>query len=523
MLTLVRKISLTQWILISMAVGTLIGWAFADQYAQGTVKSVSADKKEIVVITKEGKELTVRLADKPAAAAAKAIYNGTDITSDKDDNVKVTIQPAPSTSKDVKPDTPIRVREGDTVKVQYDTISAQDLKPLSTIFLSMIKSLIMPLIFATLVIGIAGHGDDMKRIGRLAFKSLLYFEIVTTLALFIGLAAVNLTQPGVGVGLENSSAGEAQELAGKQTTFAGVLEHIVPTSFFAAAVHNEVLQIVFWSILFSVALTQVKGRLKEAMLTWLEALAEVMFKFTGLVMKYAPIGIGAAMAVTVGHSGLEVLWNLGKLIFTLYGALVVFMLVVLLPTAMLARVPLRRFAKAIKEPALIAFSTTSSEAALPKAMLAMQGLGVPKRIVAFVMPTGYSFNLDGTTLYLAVASVFAAQAAGVHMTWQQQLIMMLTLMLTSKGVAAVPRASLVILSGTLASFGLPLEAVAVIMGVDELMDMARTTVNLIGNCLATCVMARWEGEFGDTSVTATGAQTSALDHQPAPAAQAETT
>jgi len=223
-----------------------------------------------------------------------------------------------------------------------------------------------------------------------------------------------------------------------------------------------------------------------------------MFKFTGLVMAYAPIGIGAAIAVTVGHSGLGILLNLGKLILTLYVALVFFMLVVLLPVAFFARVPLRKFARAVKEPALIAFSTTSSEAALPKAMLAMQSIGVPSKIVAFVMPTGYSFNLDGTTLYLAVASVFAAQAAGIDMSWQQQVVMMLTLMVTSKGVAAVPRASLVILSGTLASFGLPLEAVAVILGVDELMDMARTTVNLVGNCLATCVVARWEGEFDDS-------------------------
>ena len=247
------------------------------------------------------------------------------------------------------------------------------------------------------------------------------------------------------------------------------------------------------------ALTQVRGKSKEVMIDGLEALAQVMFKFTGIVMKYAPIGIGAAIAVTVGHSGLGILKNLAILILTLYIALVVFMLIVLLPVALLAKVPLKKFGKAIKEPALIAFSTTSSEAALPKAMLAMQAIGVPKRIVAFVMPTGYSFNLDGTTLYLAVASIFAAQAAGVHMTWDQQIVMMLTLMLTSKGVAGVPRASLVILAGTLVSFDLPLAAIAVILGVDELMDMARTTVNLIGNCLATCVMARWEGEFDDNA------------------------
>jgi proton glutamate symport protein len=374
---------------------------------------------------------------------------------------------------------------------------SQNLKPLSTIFLRMIKSIIAPIIFATLVIGIAGHGDDMKRVGRLALKSIIYFEIVTTLALFIGLAAVNITRPGVGVVLAGADAQQGQQLGetASSLTVGGFLEHIVPTSVVQAMAENSVLQIVFWSILFAVALSQVRGEPKRLMLGTLEGLAEVMFKLTGLVMKYAPIGIGAAIAVTVGHSGLGVLVNLGKLILTLYGALVVFGLLVLLPVALMARVPLRKFARAVKDPALIAFSTTSSEAALPRAMQAMEALGVPRRIVAFVMPTGYSFNLDGTTLYLALASVFAAQAAGIDLTMGQQLTMMLTLMLTSKGVAAVPRASLVILSGTLASFGLPLEAVALILGVDELMDMARTTVNLVGNCLATVVMARWEGEF----------------------------
>ena len=275
------------------------------------------------------------------------------------------------------------------------------------------------------------------------------------------------------------------------------MEHIFPTSIIDAMARNEVLQIVCWSILFAMALAGAPAATRETLLPALDSLAQVMFRLTGIVMAYAPIGIGAAIAVTVGHSGVKVLWNLGVLILTLYAALVFFALFVLLPVALIARVPLRKFLRATREPALIAFSTTSSEAALPKAMAAMESIGVPKRIVAFVMPTGYSFNLDGTTLYLAVASIFAAQAAGVTLTWGQQLLMMLTLMLTSKGVAAVPRASLVILSGTLASFDLPLEAVAVILGVDEIMDMARTTVNLVGNCLATCVMARWEGEFDD--------------------------
>jgi proton glutamate symport protein len=382
--------------------------------------------------------------------------------------------------------------------------ASQNLRILSTVFLRMIKSIIAPLIFATLVIGIAGHGDDMKRVGRLALKSIIYFEIVTTLALFIGLIAVNLTKPGVGVTLVGSSE-QGSQLAQRKQTFADVVAHTVPESVIQAAASNEVLQIVFWSILFAVALSQVRGKAKDWMISTCESLAEVMFKFTGLVMKYAPIGIGAAIAVTVGHSGLSVLINLGKLILTLYGALVVFMLGVLLPVALLAKVPIKRFFKQIKEPALIAFSTTSSEAALPLAMQRMEAFGVPRRIVAFVMPTGYSFNLDGTTLYLSLASVFAAQAAGIDMTLGQQLVMMLTLMLTSKGVAAVPRASLVILSGTLATFGLPLEAVALILGVDELMDMARTTVNLVGNCLATVVMARWEGEFDDAKAAqATG-------------------
>ena len=493
MLTFLRNRSLTQWIIISMVIGVLIGWAFPDEQWTGKVKSVSPDKSEFVITTSDGEERTFR----------------------RDD--KVTIENVPQ-QRDLK--------EGDTVKVESERFSAKQLKPLSTIFLRMIKSLIAPLIFATLVIGIAGHGDDMKRVGRLAFKSLIYFEVVTTLALFIGLAAVNMTRPGDGVQLA-ATAEQGQEYAKKTQTLGDFLNHVVPESVFDAAVKNEVLQIVFWSILFGVALTQLRGRPKEVMVGGLEALAEVMFKFTGLVMKYAPIGIGAAIAVTVAHSGLKVLLNLGLLILTLYVALVVLMLVVLLPAALMARVPLGKFGRAVKEPALIAFSTTSSEAALPKAMLAMQSIGVPKRVVAFVMPTGYSFNLDGTTLYLAVASVFVAQAATSTdpvrwppMTFEQQLVMMLTLMVTSKGVAAVPRASLVILAGTLASFGLPLEAVAVILGVDELMDMARTTVNLIGNCLATVIMARWEGEFDDTAGETPVVEAAPIDSPAAPAAPA---
>jgi proton glutamate symport protein len=372
--------------------------------------------------------------------------------------------------------------------------TAVAMKPLSTVFLRMIKSLIVPLIFSTLVIGVAGHGDDLKQVGRLALRSIIYFEIVTTVALVVGLLAVNLARPGVGIVL-GAPADAARALAGSHATFSTLLEHIVPQSFAEAAAGNEVLQVVFFAILFAAALTRVRPDLRQVMLHFLESLAEVMFKFTGLVMLFAPIGIGAAIATTVGHSGLGVLLNLGKLILTLYAALILFALLALLPVARIARVPLRRFISAVKEPWLIAFSTASSEAALPLAFENMEAMGVPRRIVAFVLPTGYTFNLDGTTLYLAVASIFVAQAAGVHLSPAQQVFMMLTLMLTSKGVAGVPRAALVILSGTVASFGLPLEGVAILLGVDAVLDMGRTSLNLVGNCLATAVMARWEGEF----------------------------
>jgi Na+/H+-dicarboxylate symporter len=371
---------------------------------------------------------------------------------------------------------------------------AVQLKPLSTMFLRMIKSVVVPIIFGTLVMGIAGHGDDLKRIGRLAIKSLAYFWVMTAIALAIGLAAVHLTRPGVGVVLPAPDP-NAPLPKGAPTNFSGFLEHIVPQSFFEAATHNEVLQVVFWATLFGIALSQVRGRPKEAMLGFCEGLMEVMFKFVAIVMKFAPIGIGAAMAVTVSHSGIAVLKNLGLLVATLYGALIVFALVALLPVLLLARIPIRRFLRSVKDPAIIAFTTTSSDAALPLAMERMIEFGVPRRIVAFVMPTGYSFNLDGSTLYLGVASIFVAQAAGIELTLGQQLAMMLTLLITSKGIAAVPRASLVVLSGVLTTYGLPLEGVAVILGVDELMDMARTMINLVGNCLATAVMGRWEGEL----------------------------
>ncbi|MEN9677950.1 MAG: hypothetical protein RIS76_3846 [Verrucomicrobiota bacterium] len=371
-------------------------------------------------------------------------------------------------------------------------VESQNLKVISTMFLRLIKCLLVPLIFGTLVVGIASHADDLKAVGRLALKSIIYFEIVTTLALAIGLLAVNYAKPGSGVELPPPDP--KQPVASPTAvTFSGILEHLAPQSFFDAAAKNDVLQVVVFALLFGVALAQVQGLPRQHMLHFCESLTEVMFKFTGLVMKFAPFGIGAAMAVTIGHSGLKSLKGLLALILTLYVALAIFCVLVLWPMALWARVPVRRFLALLKEPILLAFTTTSSDAAMPEAMKRLVTLGVPKRIVSFVMPLGYSFNLDGSTLYLAVASIFVAQAAKVDLTIGQQLTMMLTLMLTSKGMAGIPRASQVILAGTLVTFGLPLEGVLLIIGVDELMDMARTTVNLVGNCLATAVMARAEG------------------------------
>jgi proton glutamate symport protein len=373
---------------------------------------------------------------------------------------------------------------------EYNPAASVYFRPFSQLFLRMIKMVIAPLIFATLVAGIAGAGH-VKVVGRMGLRAIIYFEVVTTLALIIGLVAVNIMKPGVGV---NLPTGTKSEITATAQTWDQILLHVVPESVIRAMAEGDVLQIVVFSIIFAVALGMI-GEKGKPVVQWCEAVAETMFKFTNIVMHYAPIGVGAAIAYTVGHGGLGVLYNLGLLVLTLYLALTVFILVVLLPIAIMFKVPIRKFLKAVKEPAVIAFSTTSSEAALPRAMEVLERLGVPRRIVSFVLPLGYSFNLDGTTLYLSLAAVFVAQAAGVQLTVGHQITMLLTLMLTSKGVAGVPRASLVILAGTLASYGLPLEGVTLILGVDELMDMARTMVNVIGNCLATVVIAKWEGEF----------------------------
>ncbi|MCC9138588.1 dicarboxylate/amino acid:cation symporter [Pontibacter silvestris] len=370
---------------------------------------------------------------------------------------------------------------------------SQNLNVLSKVFLKLIKTIIAPLIFATLVVGIAGH-SNLKQVGRMGLKAIIYFEIVTTLALFIGLAAINVSKAGEGIVLKEAENTENIQAPAKQTV-SDIILHVFPENIAKSIAEGQVLQIVIFSVLFGIGLAMVAEKKRKPMLDFCESLSETMFKFTNIIMYFAPIGVGAAIAYTVGHMGFGILLNLIQLLLTLYVALVAFLVLVLLPVALIAGVPVKRFLKAISGPVSIAFATTSSEAALPRAMEEMEKLGVPRKIVAFVMPTGYSFNLDGTTLYLSLASVFVAQAAGINMTWQEQLLMVFTLMLTSKGVAGVPRASLVILLGTAASFNLPVEPIFIILGIDELMDMARTSVNVVGNCLATAVVARWEGEF----------------------------
>jgi proton glutamate symport protein len=366
---------------------------------------------------------------------------------------------------------------------------ARQLGPVSRVFLQLIRSIIAPLIFATLVVGIAG-GGDMKRMGRIGAKAILYFEIVTTLALLLGLAAVNLVRPGAGIPIHSSAA----EAAVPQTaaTFSSVLEHIFPSSILDAMARNDALQIVVFAFLFGAACAAI-GAKAEPVVRFCASLAEVMFRYTRYVMYLAPLGVGAALAVVIGNKGVGVLFGLGKLIATMYVSSVLCIVFVLCPALILFRIPARGFYRAVREPFLIGFSTASSEAALPLALENMEQFGVPKHIVGFVIPTGYSFNLVGSALYLSLAAVFVAQAAGVNLSFGGQLLMMLTLMLTSKGVAGVPRAALVILAGTLSTFHLPLEGAAVLLGVDALLDMARTSVNVLGNCLASAVVARWEG------------------------------
>jgi len=375
------------------------------------------------------------------------------------------------------------------------------IRPLAEAFLRMIRMIIAPLLFATLVVGVAGTGD-LKAMGRIGLKAIIYFEIATTIALFLGLLLVNVFQPGAGVDIPlagDTSAVSAMSQAQQRPW--DIFLHLFPTSVVDSMARGDILQVVVFSMFFGVAVAAI-GERGKPVLELLESTAQVMFKFTGYVMMFAPIGVFAAVAATVGGKGLAILATLGKLVLIMYGGLLIFVLIVIGGVSLIVRVPFIAFVKAIREPFLIAFTTASSEAALPKSLEIMERFGAPKRIVSFVLPTGYSFNLDGTTLYLSLASVFVAQLAGLQLTIGQQLVMMLTLMLTSKGVAGVPRAALVVLSATLTQFQLPLEGAAILLGIDQIMDMGRTAVNVMGNCIATVVVSRWEGVFDDDKMRA---------------------
>lgn len=368
--------------------------------------------------------------------------------------------------------------------------TAIKLQFLGTIFLRLIKVIIAPLLFGTLVVGIAGHAD-LKKVGRMGVKALIYFEIVSTIALLIGFAAINISRAGVGVQLP-AAAGQNLNVAPRSAS--ELIVNIFPENIAKSVAEGEVLQVVVFSVLFALALAMVPEAKRRPLINFAESLSETMFKFTNIVMLAAPIGVFGALAYTVGHMGLGVLTPLLKLLGTMYVALVVFVLLVLLPIALIIRAPIGRFLRAVAEPVTIAFATASSEAALPRAMEKMEWLGVPRETVAFVLPAGYSFNLDGSSLYQSLALIFVAQAAGIHLTIGQQAVMLLTLLISSKGVAGVARASLVIVLATATSFHLPVEGVFLLFGIDQLMDMGRTGVNVLGNCLATLVIARWEGE-----------------------------
>lgn len=394
------------------------------------------------------------------------------------------------------------------VGIDFPNVAAA-LHPLSKGFIKLVKTIVGPILFGTLVYGIAGH-SDLKQVGRMAWKSMLYFFCATSCAIFIGLAVINITQAGVGVDIQSMPHEElpTTKLPDKSLEilpehvhgvykFSNFIFELFPENMIKSMYENKVLQIVVFSVLFGIGLAMVEEKKRKPLVDLAESLSEAMFKFTHIIMYFAPIGVGAAMAYTVGHLGVDILKNLFMLLGSLYIALIIFVMLVFVPIMIFLKIPIKRFIQAVKEPVSIAFATTSSDAALPQAMRNMEKFGVPRKIVSFVIPTGYSFNLDGTSLYLSLASIFVAQAAGMHLGLGQQLAIAFTLMITSKGVAAVPRASLIVLIATAEQFGLPVFIIAAILGIDELMDMARTSVNVIGNCLATVVVAKWEGEFND--------------------------
>ena len=372
---------------------------------------------------------------------------------------------------------------------------AAKLQVLGTIFLRLIRVIIAPLLFAVLVVGIAGH-PDLKKVGRLGIKSLVYFEVVSTIAMLIGLAAINLSRAGEGVRLPSTAASQPLNLS--PHTASQLITDIFPENIAKSVAEGQVLQIVVFSILFAMALALVPEPKRRPMLAFAESLSEVMFKFTNLVMYVAPIGVFGAVAYTVGHMGLAVLLPLLKLLATMYIALVFFIVFVLVPILLLARIPLKAFVRVTAEPITLGFATASSEATLPIAMEKLEAFGVPRQIVAFVLPTGYSFNMDGASLYQSLALIFVAQAAGMHLSFGQQTVMILTLLLSSKGTAGVARASFLIVFAAATSFHLPMEPLFLLFAIDQLMDMGRAAVTVLGNCVACVVIARWEHELPAT-------------------------
>ena len=378
-----------------------------------------------------------------------------------------------------------------------DPTHASKMQPVADAFLKMVKMIIAPLIFATLVVGIAGHGD-VKNLGKIGLKTIVYFEIITTFALILGLVMANVFKPGVdfNIDLSNVSMAAVQKMQNVHIdhSLSHLILDMIPTSVFKAMAEGNLLQIVVFAIFFALAICAV-GQKARPVLDFLHSTCEIMFKFTEYVMFFAPLGVFGAISATIGQNGIGILSSYAKLIVITYASLILFVVFVLFIACKIINVPLKSLLVALKEPALLAFTTASSEAALPKAMDVMEKFGVPKNIVSFVMPTGYTFNLDGSTLYLALTALFCAQIAGVELNISQQLAIMLTLMLTSKGIAGVPRVALVVLTGTLAGFHIPVIGVAILLGIDQILDMGRTTVNLIGNCVATAVVAKWENAF----------------------------
>ena len=375
---------------------------------------------------------------------------------------------------------------------------AVQMHPLATIFLRMVKMIIAPLLFATLVVGIAGHGDP-KSLGRIGVKTIIYFELVTTIALFLGLGIANALNPGAGVNISNANMSQLNSItqmssSTTHSSFADFFVNLIPTSIFQSMSDGNLLQIVIFSIFFAIAICAI-GKKAKPVMDILQSTAAIMFKFTEYVMYFAPLGIFGAIASTIGANGIIILKNYAKIILSLYFALALFVGIVIFAACKIVHISLRNFIRAIAEPAFLAFTTASSEAALPKAMTIMEDFGVPKSIVGFVMPTGYTFNLDGSALYLAMAVIFSTQLVGINLSVEQQLVIMFALMLTSKGMAGMPRVALVVLAGTLSSFNIPIIGVALLLGIDQILDMGRTTVNLIGNCVATVVIARWENSF----------------------------